>query len=165
MTLEVAMRIARFTFGFILSVLFVQACTPAAEIGPSVDDFKAQVRVRSEAVAAAEKAGDYETAITFFAPDVVVQMADAPQIQGKDRLLEIYETVLSTTAEFEGTTTDIVAAASGDLAYEYGINRFVFEAPHGPVEVLGKYLGVWKRIDSEWYITAIATSNDAPPPA
>ena len=159
------MRIARFSFGLILSVLFVQACTPAAEIGPSVDEFAAEVRVRSEAVAEAERLGEYETAITYFAPDVVVQMADAPQFQGKDRLLEIYETVLSTTAEFEGATTDIVASASGDLAYEYGINRFVFETPDGPVEVLGKYLGVWKRIEGEWYITAIAVSNDAPPPA
>ena len=158
------MRIASLAFGLILSVLFVQACTPAAEIGPSVDDFEAEVRLRTEAVAAAEKAGDYETAITFFAPDVVVQMADAPQYQGKDRLLETYETVLSTTAEFEGTTTDIVAAASGDLAYEYGINRFVFETPDGPVEVLGKYLGVWKRIEGEWYIAPIAASNDAPSP-
>lgn len=158
------MRIASLAFGLILSVLFVQACTPAAEIGPSVDDFEAEVRLRSEAVAAAEKAGDYETAITFFAPDVVVQMADAPQFKGEDQLLEIYETVLSTTAEFEGTTTDIVAAASGDLAYEYGINRFVFETPDGPVEVLGKYLGVWKRIEGEWYIAAIAASNDAPSP-
>ena len=159
------MRIAQFSFGLILCVLFVQACTPAVEIGPSVDEFEAEVRARSEAVATAEKSGEYETAITFFTPDVVVQMADAPQFQGKDRLLEIYEAVLSTTAEFEGTTTDIVAAASGDLAYELGSNRFVFETPDGPVEVLGKYLGVWKRIEGEWYIAAIAISNDAPPPA
>jgi ketosteroid isomerase-like protein len=159
------MRNTAFFFGLILSILFVEGCTPAAEIGPSADDFAAEVRSRSEAVVAAESSGDYETAITFFSDDVVVQMADAPQFRGKDRLLEIYESVLSTTAEFEGTTTDIVAAASGDLAYEYGVNRFVFETPDGPVEVLGKYLSVWKTIEGEWYIVAIAVSNDAPPPA
>ncbi len=163
MTLEVTMRIVRLSLGLVLSVLLVQACAPAAEIGPTLEEIEAEVRARSEAVAAAEKAGDYETAITFFAPDVVVQMADAPQFQGQDPLLEIYETVLSTTAEFEGTTTDIVAATSGDLAYEYGINRFVFETPDGRVEVLGKYLGVWKKIEGDWYIVAIAVSNDAPP--
>ena len=109
-----------------------------------------------------EKAGDYQTAISYFADDVIVQLADAPQIRGREPLLEIYETVLASTVEFEGTTTDVVAAASGDLAYEYGVNRFVFDTPDGRLEVIGKYLGVWRKIDGEWYITAIAASNDAP---
>ena len=159
------MRVVHIFIGLVLSVLFVQACAPAVEIGPTLEEIEAEVRIRSEAVVAAEMAGEYETAVTFFTPDAVVQMADVPQIQGQDRLLEIYETVLATTAEFEGTTTDIVAAASGDLAYEYGINRFVFETPDGSVEVLGKYLLVWKKIEGEWYVAAIAVSNDAPPPA
>ncbi len=158
------MRIVRFGPGLVLSVLYVLACAPAAEVGPTLEDIEAEVQARSKAVAAAEEAGDYQTALTFFAPDVVVQMADASQFQGLDPLLEVYETALAAAVEFEGTTTDIVAAASGDLAYEYGINRFVFETPEGTLEVLGKYLGVWKKIEGEWFIVAIAVSNDAPPP-
>lgn len=159
------MSIVRIGPGIVLSVLCVLACAPTAEVGPTLEDIEAEVKARSEAVAAAEEAGDYQTALTFFAPDVVVQMADAPQFQGLDPLLEVYETALAATVEFEGMTTDIVAAASGDLAYEYGINRFVFETPEGSLEVLGKYLSVWKKIEGDWFIVAIAASNDAPLPA
>ncbi len=149
--------------GLVVSLLVVLGCAPAAEIGPNLEEIEAAVRARSAEVAGLEKAGDYQTAITYFADDVIVQMADAPQFRGREPLLEIYETVLASTVEFDGETTDVVAAASGDLAYEYGINRFVFETPDGPREIIGKYLGVWKMIEGEWYIAAIAVSNDAPP--
>ena len=111
---------------FLAPILALQACAPAAEPGPTLEDIEAEVRVRSEALVAAEMAGEYQTAVTFFTPDVVVQAANVPQIQGRDPLLEMYETVLATTSKFEGTTTNIVAAASGDSAYECGVNRFVF---------------------------------------
>lgn len=108
-------------------------------------------------------AGDYETAVTFFAPDAIIQMANAPQIEGRETLLELYEDTLGGTLEFEGTTTDIVPAASGDLAYEYGINRMVFGTPDGAVEDIGKYLLIWRKIEGEWFVAAISVSSDAPP--
>jgi ketosteroid isomerase-like protein len=148
----------------VVSILVVLGCAPAAEIGPNLEEIEAAVRARSAEVAGLEAAGDYQSAITYFADDVIVQIADAPHFQGREPLLEIYETVFASTVDFEGTTTDVVAASSADLAYEYGINRFVFETPDGPLEVMGKYLGVWKKIEGEWYIVAIAASNDAPPP-
>ena len=64
--------------------------------------------------------------------------------------------------EFEGTTTDLFVAASGDMAYEYGINRFIFETPDGPFEDYGKYLAVWTKIDGEWFIAALSFSGDRP---
>ena len=159
------MRVIRSFTVLLPSVLVIQACAPAAEPGHTLEELEAEVRARSEAVVAAEMAGDYETAVTFFAPDAIIQVANAPQIQGRDALLELYEAILGTTLEFEGTTTDIVPAASGDLAYEYGINRMVFETPDGPVEDMGKYLLIWRKIDGEWFVAAIAVSSDVPPPA
>jgi hypothetical protein len=41
----------------------------------------------------------------------------------------------------------------------------VFETPDGPVEDMGKYLVIWRKIDGEWFVAAIAVSSDAPPPA
>jgi ketosteroid isomerase-like protein len=131
----------------------------------TLSEIEAEVRARSKAVVEAEETRDYKRAITFFAPDAVIQPPDSPQFQGLDRLLELYETVLAQTSEFQGTTTEIVPAASGDMAYEYGVNRFVFETPDGPLEAFGKYLLVWRKIEGEWMVAAIAVSNDAPPPA
>ena len=128
-------------------------------------EIEAEVRARSKAVVEAEQTGDYKEAVTFFAPDAVIQPANAPQFQGLDRLLELYETVLAQATEFEGTTAEIVPAASGDMAWEYGINRFVFETPDGPMEAFGKYLLVWRKVSGEWLVAAISFSNDSPPPA
>jgi ketosteroid isomerase-like protein len=150
---------------FLAPILALQACAPAVEPGPTLEELEAEVRTRSEMVVAAEMAKEWERAVTFFTPDVVVQPANAPQVQGLDALLHLYETALATMTEFESTNTDIVPAASGDLAYEYGINHFVFETPDGPVEDLGKYLAVWRKIEGEWYIAALAFSSDVSPPA
>jgi ketosteroid isomerase-like protein len=67
--------------------------------------------------------------------------------------------------EFEATTTAIISAASGDMAYEYGVNRFVFETPDGPVEDYGKYLVVWTKIEGEWFIAVLSFSGNKLPPA
>ena len=131
---------------------------------PTPEEIVAEVRARSKAVVHAEETRDYKKAVTFFLPDAVIQPPDAPQFQDQNKLLEMYETVLAQTSEFEGTTTEIVPAASGDMAYEYGVNRFVFPTPEGPLEMFGKYLLVWRRVDGEWMVAAIAFSNNAPPP-
>jgi ketosteroid isomerase-like protein len=65
--------------------------------------------------------------------------------------------------ELEGTITALVPAASGDMAFEYGVNRFVFETPDGPFEAFGKYLVVWTKTDGEWLIEAFSYSMDEPP--
>ena len=128
-----------------------------------LEAIEAEVRARSKVAVAAEIAFDWETAITFFTSDVVIQPANAPQFQGREALLELYQTGFTTMTEFEGTTTAIIPAASGDMAYEYGVNRLISETPDGPVEDLGKYLLVWTKTDGEWLIAVLAFSFDAPP--
>lgn len=147
---------------FLGPVLVLQACAPAEQPGLTLNEIEAEVRARTEALVAAEEAFDWETAVTFFAPYVVVQPANAPQYQGREAHLEIYRT-FPTMLEFEGITTAIVPAASGDMAYEYGINRFVFDTPDGPVEDSGKYLVVWTKTEGEWFVTAFSFSGNAPP--
>ena len=137
-------------------------CQKGEEVAEEpVVDVEAEIRARSKAVVAAEMAFDWETAVTFFAPDVIVQPANAPQIKGREAQLELYQT-FPKMIEFEGTTTAIIPAASGDMAYEYGVNWFVFETPDGPVEDYGKYLIVWTKIDGEWFIAALSFSSNTP---
>jgi len=138
-------------------------CLKANMQSQTLEEIEAEVRARSKATVAAEMAREWEKAVTFFTPDAVVQPANAPQIQGREPLLELYQTGFTGMIEFEGTTTAIVPAASGDMAYEYGVNRLVLETPDGPVEDLGKYLLIWTKTDGEWLIAALAFSFDAPP--
>jgi ketosteroid isomerase-like protein len=145
-----------------LILCFMVGCQDK-EAMAELEAIEAEVRARSKVAVAAEMAFDWETAITFFTSDVVIQPANAPQFQGREALLELYQTGFTTMTEFEGTTTAIIPAASGDMAYEYGVNRFVFKTPDGPVESFGKYLLVWTKVDRKWLIAALSFSNDAPP--
>jgi ketosteroid isomerase-like protein len=149
----------------VLLLCFTFGCQQGEQMieEPEVDieAVKAELRARSKAAVAAEMAFDWENAVTFFAPDVIVQPANGPQIQGREAQLELYRT-FPKMIEFEGTTTALILAASGDMAYEYGVNRFIFETPDGPLEDYGKYLAVWTKIDGEWFIAALSFSSNTP---
>jgi ketosteroid isomerase-like protein len=132
---------------------------PVVDVEADIEAIRAEIQARSKALVAAEEVFDWETAVTFFASDVVVQPANAPQIQGREAQLELYRT-FPKMIEFEGTTTAIIPAEGGDMAYEYGVNRFIFETPDGPLEDYGKYLVVWTKIDGEWFVAAFSLSGN-----
>ncbi len=142
-------------------------CRPAAPPPPDLAAMEAEVRAASTSLVNAEEAGDFDTAVGFYAPDAIVQPANAPQIQGADAIRALYDQVFEEmqVQEMEGTTTAITVATSGDMAWEYGVNRLVFDSPNGPVTDMGKYLGVWIKRDGAWKVVALAFSSDAPPPS
>ena len=136
--------------------------------GPRIDVAAetAAVRVRSEGIAAAEAAQNTEQALTFWAEDAIVQGAGFPQIQGHDAIRALYDSFFGSgqLKQFEGTTSYLEVSQGGDLAYEYGVNRFVLEGPSGDLLDIGKYLAIWKKIDGEWYVVALSFTSDAPAP-
>ena len=40
----------------------------------------------------------------------------------------------------------------------------VFRSPEGDLLDMGKYLLVWKKVNDNWYIAALAFTSDAPAP-
>lgn len=146
----------------VLPVIAAVACG-----GPQVDIAaeEAAVRARSEGVVAAEIDMDIDRAVTYFTEDAIVQPGGMPQIQGKEAIASFYGQMSELGfTDFSSSSTHIQVSSSGDLAYEYGINRMVFPSPDGDLLDMGKYLMVWKKIEDEWYIQALAFSSDAPAP-
>ena len=153
--------------GIPVALLVLPLTAAAACSGPQVDIAaeEAAVRARSEGVVAAEMAMDIDEAVTYFAEDAIVQPAGMPQIQGKEAIAEFYGQMSELGfTDFSSSSTHIEISSSGDLAYEYGINRMVFPSPGGDLLDMGKYLTVWKKTEGEWYIQALAFSSDAPAP-
>lgn len=144
------------------------AVTASCAAAPQVDleAERAAVHARSEAVVRAESAMNAEAAAAFWAEDAIAQPAGSPQIQGRAAILDLYRQFFSggMLKEFSGTTSDLHVAASGDLAYEYGVNRMVLAGPDGDLVDNGKYLAVWKKIDGEWYVAALSFTSDTPAP-
>lgn len=127
---------------------------------------EAAVRARSEGVTAAEVAKDRQKALTFWAPEAIIQAAGAPQIQGRDAIDRLYRQFFDSIGlkTFSGKSTSMVLSQSGDMAYETGINRMTFGTPKGDVLDVGKYLAVWKKMNGTWYVTALSFTSDAPVP-
>lgn len=150
------------------SVLFTLFALTACTAAPKVDTIAEgdAVRVRSEGIAAAEAAMDREKSLTFWAKDAIVQPAGAPQITGHDAISALYKQFFEASGmkTFSGTTSQITVAASGDLAYETGVNRMTFGSPKGDLLDVGKYLTVWKKVDGGWYVAALSFTSDAPAP-
>jgi ketosteroid isomerase-like protein len=156
--------VAPFTAAILLAL---SGCAPAAPPAPDLAAVEAEVRSASQSLAAAEAAKDIDAAMGYWATDAVMQPADAPQVQGADAIRALYDQYFNQMPlqEFEGTTTAIHVGSGGDMAWEYGVNRFVVNTADGPQTVMGKYLGIWAKRDGAWKAIALAFSNDAPPPA
>lgn len=142
----------------LLAALLVGAC---ADTPVDVEAEEAAIRARGEALVAAESAMDTEASLAFWAPGGVVQGHGIPQAQGMAELEAVYEGFFAAVAEFGSTSTEIKVSASGDMAWEYGINRAVIAGPEGNLLDMGKYIAVWTKIDGEWFVEAVAFSSDA----
>ncbi len=127
----------------------------------SVLRIEAEVRAASERLISHEKGKDYETVVSVYAPDAVLQVANLPQLEGREAIFEAYREFFSDVGEMVGGPTKIIAAGSCDMAVEYGWNRIVFETPDGPVEVPGKYSRGWKKTEGAWQVVVQTYSPDA----
>ena len=125
------------------------------------------LHARSTGLQQAESAMDVARSTSFWAPDAVAQPSGGPTIVGRPAVEALYRQLFTSgmIKEFRGTPSHVEMAASGDLAYETGVNRMVLHTPSGDMLDMGKYLLVWKRIDGEWYVAALSATSDAPAPA
>lgn len=144
------------------------ACTagPSGQ-APDLSVAQEEVRAASESLVNAESARDIDAAMRFWADDAIVQSGNMPQVQGAEAVRGIYNQLFHEmpVSELESTTTAINVASSGDLAWEYGVNRMVLDLADGPYTDMGKYLLIWSKQDGSWKVVAFAYSSDAPPPA
>ena len=124
------------------------------------------IRARSMAVSTAESARDIRTAMTFWADDAIIQPAGMPQMRGREAIEALYRQFFgdSTFKGISSTVSNITVSESGDLGYEYGINRIEFTGPKGDLLDVGKYLLVWKKVNNDWYAAALSFSSDARAP-
>lgn len=144
------------------AALFVGACTSP---GIDIESETAAIVERGEALVAAESAGDADATLAFWAPEAVMQTHGMPLVQGEEDIRAAYLGFFEALVELESYDRHIEVAASGDMAWEHGVNRAVIAGAEGNMLDMGKYMCVWKKIDGEWYIAALAFSSDSVAPA
>lgn len=148
--------------GLLLVLLSATACAPKVDIEAE----SAALRARSEALVAAEKRMAADEAAAFYHADAVVLPSGAATINGRDGVRAMYQEYFGSgmLKSFESTLTHLEVTPSGDVAYEYGSNRFILAGPEGDLLDVGKYLGIWKKVDGEWYVSVLAFNSDAAAP-
>jgi ketosteroid isomerase-like protein len=150
-------------------ILMAAACAASSDAATPQADSAAVAQafhVRSDALQKAESMKDADASANFYAEDAVIQGAGMPQVDGKANILALYKAVLANPdlKELRGTPSSAMISASGDLAYEVGVNRIVMRGPKGDLLDAGKFVVVWKHEKGDWYVAALSFTSDAAAP-
>ena len=152
----------------VLVLLFVLAAC-AAPPPPAPPDHRAEaetaVRGLVEQWSAAAAAKDAEGFVSFYADDAVLILEDAPDFRGIEALREAIGGMMQDPAFALAFAADeVVAARSGDLAYETGAYTMTMSGPDGnPVSETGHYVAIWrKQADGAWKVAVDAPVSDPP---
>ena len=105
---------------------------------------------------------DFDAILGFYAETAMEMPANTPIALGHQAIRAWYESWLTTEVVNIWTTEVIEVAASGDLAYERGIYDFSMDTPDGPIEDVGKYVLIWKKIGGQWKAVADISNSDLP---
>lgn len=156
--------------GFLLSVLTLVGCAqPAPTPLPPPPDTRAAdeaaIHANVKEWSAAAQAKDVEKFVSFYAEDGVVLLEDSPDFSGKAAIREAISGMMQDpnfALSFAADT--VVAARSGDLAYEGGTYSLTLsDAKKKPAVQKGQYVVVWqKQADGAWKVVRDVPVSDPP---
>jgi ketosteroid isomerase-like protein len=107
---------------------------------------------------------DMEASLSYLAPDAVIQPEGAPTIVGIAAMRSLYEEFFKIPyADVVMEPRTVVVAASGDLAYDIGPWKMVFEGEEGRTEAPGKSTIIWRKLNGQWKAVVMSFSMDTPP--
>ncbi len=154
-------RLSAFSVLLLLAVVIGCAGPPASELDLAAE--VERVRAANQAWFEAESRRDLEGIMPHVALNAVFQPADAPSFSGHEAARAFFAEFFELPyASFGGGPDTILVASSGDLAIDIGHSRMVMDGPERTVEVEGKYLAAWQKIEGEWKCVAISWSANAP---
>jgi uncharacterized protein (TIGR02246 family) len=110
---------------------------------------------------AAVAAKDAEATAAFYADDGRIMPQNAPASEGPAAVAEVWKGFFQ-LQDFALTfePTHIAVAEAGDIAYDIGTYSLAFTGEKGPVQDVGKYVVVWKKVGGGWKVAAdIFNSN------
>ncbi len=148
----------------LLTCAALVAATGCARDHVDVAALAQEIEARGKACVEAEAAKDIERALGCYAEDAILQPPGSPQIQGRDQIRGAFAKFFTGLKTYAGTLSHIEVSQAGDVAFAYGVGRAVYTTPQGDVLDVSKSLAILKKINGNWYITALSFSSDAPAP-
>jgi uncharacterized protein (TIGR02246 family) len=155
------------SFGVTVAVLTLISCSSPESPDTSADE--AAIRTAVGEWSAAARAKNADAFISFYADDAVLMLEGAPDVSGKTAIREAIGGMMQDPNFALGfTTTDVVVARSGDLAYEtgrYALTMSDANNANAPATQSGGYVVMWrKQPDDTWKVAIDAPISDPSPP-
>ena len=115
---------------------------------------------------AAIKEKDNAKNLSFFAPKAIMMNANIPACVGLQAIRKSQELWFSDTAifhdTFESAVDTIEVSASGDLAYVRGTYRVNTGTRDNPIEDVGKWVTIYRKMEGEWKAIIDIGNSDMP---
>jgi uncharacterized protein (TIGR02246 family) len=152
-------------FGVTVAVLTLVGCSSeSTDTGPD----EAAIRAASAEWLATARAKNADSYTSFYADDAVLMLEGAADVSGKTAIRAAVGQMMQDPNFALGfTTTGVVVAGSGDLAYETGRYAFTMsDASNGnaPATQTGAFVIIWrKQADNTWKVVVDAPISDPSP--
>lgn len=149
--------------GVTVAVFTLVGCSSPESSDTSAD--VAAIRTAVTEWSAAARAKDADAFLSFYADDAMLMLEAAPDVSGKTGIREAIGGMMQDPNFALGfTTTDVVVAGSGDLAYEtgrYALTLSDANNANAPATQSGGYVVVWrKEPDGTWKAVIDAPISD-----
>ena len=113
-------------------------------------DADAAIRAGSQQWAAAWNAGDAEALAALYAEDAVVMAPGSEPAEGRAAIKKYFSSGLEAAEGTQNEIKTLEVMAAGDWAVEVG--SFVANAADGSHLDHGRYIALWKKVDSKWLL-------------
>jgi uncharacterized protein (TIGR02246 family) len=152
--------------GLTVAVVMLVACGQQESSDTAADE--AAIRAAATEWAAASRAKDADAFVSFYAEDAVLMLEGLPDVSGKTAIRETIGGMMQDPNFALGfTTTNVVVARSGDLAYEtgrYALTLSDANNANAPATQSGGYVVVWrKEPDGTWKAVVDSPVSDPSP--
>ena len=149
----------------LVAAIILAACQPK----PAPVDLKAEaeaIRILEEQWTAANLAKNFEKVQGLLSPEFLMMPPNESICSGLENVRKITESMFADSTvmweSYKFTCDKIEVAASGDLAYVYGIQTLTVKTPMGPYEDVGKGVDIWKKENGEWKAVLSIWNSDTP---
>jgi ketosteroid isomerase-like protein len=152
---------------FVLLLGSLASCAPAPKTAEQNVDLAAEeaaLRGMNHSFQAALTAKDSTALANFYADEARVMPPNEPRVEGRDAIRRKWGEFLTMPGFNLTFASDrIVISESGDLAYDTGTYQTRMEIESKPVDDVGKYVTVFKKVGGEWKIVADMFNSDRAP--
>ena len=160
------MRIAGWALSLMLAVL-IGACAGQPKT-PAVDTVATTAAIDSlnKAFVAAVAARDTIAVVNFYASDAQVLPAGMSRVEGHEAIRAFWVGFLQTPGlDFNITSSHPIISQAGDMVIDVGSYAMkATDAKGKPMEDVGKYVTVLKKVDGEWKIVVNTFNSDRSAP-